>query len=291
MRAGRRSGYTVGMTRFLCLLFVAAAAGCDNSLAVHLPQPAETATASHDRFDPTHTGTIRGRVTWAGDQPTVPPVTISRFDSRGLQVETLPNPNAPDVAADGAVRSAVVFLRGVDASRAKPMPTAATTVELDAMRLSVVQNGTRFRTAFVPVGAEVAVSSKLDAITGVRGRGADFFTRMLPPAADIRRTFVRPGRVELTTASGQYWAAADLFVCEHAYFARPDAAGRFTLADVPNGEYELVCWHPNWHIAATERDPETAMIARQKYAPPVEKLVRVSVPGTADVTLSAADFN
>lgn len=278
-----------------CLfLLLLAAAGCDNSLAVNLPAPAEPGETSHDQFDPQRVGTISGRVTWAGGVPTVEPIRLMRFEARGLQVQTVPNPNAPRVS-DRGVQSAILFLRGVDPRRAKAMAAVPTTVEAEPTRLSVVQNGVRHRTAFVPVGAEVSLVSKLDGITGIRGRGANFFTAMLPEAnAESHRALPIAGRVELTSAGGHYWMLADLFVCEHAYYARTDDAGRFALPDVPEGEYELVCWHPNWHIVGVERDPETALMVRQLYAPAVEKVVRVRVTAhgtaTAEVTLTAADF-
>ena len=283
------------MPRSFFLFLLVAAAGCDNSLAVNLPRPVEHHPMSHDHFDPQRTGTITGTVTWAGELPAVEPIKLSRFDNRGMQVEAVPNPNAPNLAADRRVQSAVVFLRGVDVERAKPATARPTRVEVEANRLSLVQDGTRTRTAFVPIGTDVSIGSTLDRITGVRGRGADFFTTMLPDAnAVTRRTFARPGRVELTSASGLYWTIADLFVCEHAYYARTDAAGRFTLPDVPEGEYEIVCWHPNWHVVGTERDPETAMVARQLYGPAVEKAarVRVTVSGTVttDFAVTSADF-
>lgn len=275
------------MTPRCLLLLLLAAAGCDQSLAVNLPAPAKAGETAHDQFDPQRTGTITGVVSWATDVPTVEPIRLMRFESRGLQVEAVPNPNAPPAA--------VVFLRGVDPRRAKPMAPVPTTVEAEATRLSVVQDGVRHRTAFVPVGAEVAFVSRLDGITGVRGRGANFFTAMLPAAnAESRRTLPSAGRVELTSAGGHYWVLADLFVCDHAYYARPDASGRFTLPDVPEGEYELVCWHPNWNVVGVERDPETALVVRQLYAPAVEKAVRVRVTAggtaTANVSLTAADF-
>ncbi|QEL17195.1 carboxypeptidase-like regulatory domain-containing protein [Limnoglobus roseus] len=283
------------MPRCFCLLLLAAIAGCDNSLAVNLPSTVTRTETPHDRFDPQQTGTITGVVAWAGDRPKVEPIKLTRFESRGMQVEAVPNPNAPQIAANGVVQSGVVFLRGVDPALGNPAAAPPTRVELEETRLSVFQGGTRYRTAFVPVGSEVDIRSTFTTITGVRGRGADFFTTMLPDAnAVTRRTFSRPGRVELTSASGQFWAVADLFVCEHAYYARTDAAGRFALPDVPAGEYELVCWHPNWHILGTERDPETAMVVRQKYGPAVEKIarVRVTVQGTVAInfTLASVDF-
>ncbi len=104
----------------------------------------------------------------------------------------------------------------------------------------------------------------------------------------------RVGRTTFTSASGQYWAVADLFVSEHHYIAHVDESGRFRFEHVPDGEYELVAWHPNWHVAGHELDPETGVVARQSYAPPVESraVVRVTAGSTTNtkIAFSTANF-
>jgi hypothetical protein len=32
-------------------------------------------------------------------------------------------------------------------------------------------------------------------------------------------------------------------VFDHPFFARPDSSGRFSLDDVPVGEYQIIGWH------------------------------------------------
>ena len=43
------------------------------------------------------------------------------------------------------------------------------------------------------------------------------------------------GRFELTSAAGYYWQSADLFVCDHPYYAVSDGTGRFQFTQVPAG--------------------------------------------------------
>jgi hypothetical protein len=72
-----------------------------------------------------------------------------------------------------------------------------------------------------------------------------------------------------------------LFVDDHPYYTRSDIAGGFRLEQVPPGEYELVCWLPNWHEAAHERDGDTCLISRLTFRPPVE-VVQPLVLGRAE---------
>ncbi len=39
---------------------------------------------------------------------------------------------------------------------------------------------------------------------------------------------------------------------------------------MPAGEYELVAWLPDWRTDRQERDPETGLVARYVFRPPVQ---------------------
>ena len=85
-----------------------------------------------------------------------------------------------------------------------------------------------------------------------------------------------------------------LFVVEHPYYVRTDAAGVFTLNDVPAGKYELVCWHPNWHEEVREHDADTCAICRMTFRPAAEVVQEIEVhphsTSVADIHLSSDCF-
>jgi hypothetical protein len=85
------------------------------------------------------------------------------------------------------------------------------------------------------------------------------------------------GFVDLSSAAAHYWGRASLLVSEHPYCAVTDAVGNFSLADVPPGRYEVVGRLPNWHIAKGDFDPETMMLSRLYFGPPVEACAWVSI--------------
>jgi hypothetical protein len=117
----------------------------------------------------------------------------------------------------------------------------------------------------------------------LRGRNAAYFSLTFPdPDQPITRTFDKPGRVELSSGAGYYWASADLFVTDHPYYTVTDRAGNFAFEQVPVGAVEVVAWLPGWEVAKQERDPESGMVVRQTYAAPKEAAKRVTVAaGTA----------
>ena len=105
----------------------------------------------------------------------------------------------------------------------------------------------------------------------------------------------RKGVVELSSGAGQFWMRAYLFVDDHPYYARTDAAGGFGLAQVPPGDYDLVCWLPDWREASHELDADTCLVSRLTFRPPLRVVKRVHVtpgqPTTQDVTVSQKSFD
>jgi hypothetical protein len=262
---------------------VACASGCGSETpAVANPLPAAPATVpAGTAFDPAACGTVTGLVTWVGPIPEVGPVQYAqlRADGTGVETRSYPLANAPRIATfTRGVGGVVVFLRGVEPTRARPWDLPPVAVEFRAAQIVVKQGSGAGRTGFVRCGDSVTVRSAEPAFNALRARGAAFFSLPFPdPDAPLARTFTTCGRVELTSAAGYFWQAADLFVCDHPYYAVTDADGRFQFPYVPRGTYDLVAWHPNWVAVRTERNPETCQPCRLVYAPPLESSRSVSV--------------
>lgn len=163
------------------------------------------------------------------------------------------------------------------------------------MRLKVLQGNDVVRCGFVRHGDSVGMVSRDKSYHILHGGGAEYFTYTLSEPGRARaRQFDHAGLVELSSASGCYWMRSYVFVDDHPYYTRTDRHGHFRLEQVPPGQYELVCWLPNWHIVRQDRDAESALVARIFMAAPVEKVKPISVSqGTAaDVSfrVCAADF-
>lgn len=240
-----------------------------------IPTPERSAEPSPvaTRFDPNTVGRITGRVTWIGERPTPAPFIYGSPNPDGnFTVRMMPNPNAPSI--DDRTRGlagAVVFLRGIDPALAKPWDLPPARIEMQDRGIRIVQGTCTGRTGFVRRGGSVEMRSAEPVFHVLRARGAAYFSLAFPqPDQPLTRTFEKAGRVELSSGAGYYWAAADLFVVEHPYYAITDADGRFAFEQVPPGSFEVVAWHPNWNVAKQERDPESGMTFRQTYGKPLE---------------------
>src|SRR5262249_58121831 len=82
---------------WLPLLPLAAALGCAEAPPQPAPEPS-AAPAPASVFDPSSAGTIRGRVTWEGPPPVVPPFEVRSYVPDGGQGQPRlirEHPNAP----------------------------------------------------------------------------------------------------------------------------------------------------------------------------------------------------
>lgn len=276
------------LPRLVVLLALLPAAGCGSE-----PPAAATAAdtpAPQHQFDPARCGRVEGRVTWGGPLFDLPPFVygVPRKDG-SFEMRMMPNPNRTEIDPQSfGIANAVVFLRNVDPAAAKPWDLPPVRVELSECNIVVRQGDSPPRRAgFVRRGDAVEITRTDPVFHALRGRGADFFTYPFPEAnRPRRRAFDTAGRVELTSASGFYWANANLFVDDHPYYALTDRDGRFVLDRVPAGGVEVVMSLPNWGLMRQERDPETGLITRQQYAPPIElkQALRVEAGATRYAT-------
>ncbi|HYV36382.1 MAG TPA: carboxypeptidase-like regulatory domain-containing protein [Gemmataceae bacterium] len=222
--------------------------------------------------------------------PLVPP-----FEIRSLVTPPNPpkarvhyhNPNAPviDVESRG-VAGAVIFLRKVDPSRARPWDHPPVSVEHADRRLYVVQGDNKTNVGIVHQGDKISMVSREKIYNSLHADGAAFFTFPFPDAdKPLTRALTNPGFVELSSAAGFYWMRAYLFVSEHPYVTRTDAKGNFELAQVPPGKYQIVCWLPNWNKKSQDRDPESSLVTRMFFQSPLEVERDVVVDANGEVRM------
>lgn len=274
------------------------APGCADAVQQPAPSKPDPVVVATD-FEPATAGEIHGRVTWAGELPAVPPFEYRRNLPSSNPAEprlVRENPNAPTIdPATRAVAGAVIMLHGIDLRHARPWDHLPARIEHRERRLQVIQGEAEYKTGFVRKGDSVEIVSREEVFNTLRASGAAFFSLTIPdPNRPRRHVLANTGLVELSSGAGYYWMRAYLFVDEHPYYARTNAAGNYKLTGVPPGKYGAKCWLPNWNIARHERDPESTVISRVFFRPPVERekpvVVSPGEPVTVDFLRSRAEF-
>ena len=131
----------------------------------------------------------------------------------------------------------VIVLRRTDGTTPKPRPTRVK---------AVLQKDKRFvpHVLAVPVGATVEFRNDDELFHNVfsLSKPNDFDLGLYKSGAQREQVFGTPGPVQLLCnihASMNGW----LYVSDSPWFAQADASGRFTVKNVPPGQYELEVWH------------------------------------------------
>jgi hypothetical protein len=223
--------------------------------------------------------------------PEIGPIsyTVPKAEGPGYDTRTTANPNRIHINGTTlAIADAVVYLRQFDPSAARPWDLPAARVEINDQQITVVQGLRRGRVGFVRRGDSVAIESTQSSFQILRARGDSFFSVTLPvPHDPVIRQLNRSGRVELSSGTGSSWMRADLFVSDHPYYTLTDGHGRFDFEFVPSGPAELVVWLPNWEAGLPIREPESSIITRQTYAPPLERIYPVLIASGQVTSLDA----
>jgi hypothetical protein len=276
-----------GRILIACLTLIV---GCTEPPDAPGPDSTTKATSLSQAFDETTTGTIAGRVTWEGVAPTSKEFmvrSIANNPSLYQKPARFTTPRVPRIdPRSSGVGGAVVYLKAVDPRKSRPWNHAKVSVEFQDRHIHVRQGDVQANVGFVCVGGAIDIVNRDKEYHVLRARGAAFFATPLVEANQPQeRVLTSPGIVDFTCGAGYFWLSAHVFVVEHPYYTRTDAEGRFTLDRVPPGDYEVVCWMPNWRVDRAERDGETADVARWCWAAPKEqsKSVRVESAGTSEV--------
>lgn len=223
-------------------------------------------------------GSITGAVVFKGERPALAPFKVSKD---GEHCGAQDKPNERLILSDkGEVANAVVYLVDIRKGKKLQLPQA----KLD-------QKSCRYdpHVQIAEAGSKIAISSSDNVLHNVRAFDAANFNRPFPSAGvTLEEKLRKRGVVRVQCDNGHYWMSAYVHVVEHPYYAITDSSGKFTLTDVPAGNYKIAMWHEHWKETGREKDPATGAVKSITYADPivVEKSVTVKAGEAA-----ALDFD
>lgn len=201
--------------------------------------PAASAAPAGKAVDPATAGIVTGTVTFAG---TPPPAEVVKMNAdpicmreNGGQRET----EFFGVGPNGELRNVIVFVKQAPSGYRFDAPAQPVTLD---------QRGCRYE----PHVFAVRVGQPLDITNGdptlhnvhaVPTVNQEFNLGQPIQGMKMSHTFTAPEVGILFKCDVHGWMNAYGAVFDHPYFSVTDANGRFSLANLPPGTYEVQAWH------------------------------------------------
>ena len=179
-------------------------------------------------------GSIEGTVRYKGDVPTKKIIPSKNVETCGAPRDE----PMIRVGADQAVESAVVYL--VDVAKGKAWPEKSKPPELDNVKC-------RFEpeVQVIPPGPLDVVNSDpvLHNTHGYYGKRTAFNLALPNEGQRIPVELTRAGTVRVD-CDAHGWMEGWIYVVDNPYYAVTGADGKFSITDVPPGDYKLVAVQP-----------------------------------------------
>jgi len=186
---------------------------------------------------------ISGIIKLDGPQPKRPPLPLTPESRKLYEGKPYPRDEVELVSAKGEIKNVFVYIR-------KGLPAGKTyTTPKKAALLDQKQSMFRPRIQGLFVGQDFAMRNSDPIIHNVRSLSQENrpFNIAQPAGTPdrLKRFSDKEGPIELR-CDYHRWMRAFIFVMEHPFFAVTDKQGRFTIKNLPPGEYTLATWHESF---------------------------------------------
>ena len=195
----------------------------------------------------TNGGTISGTVKWTGPAAPKLEVTINKdqdvCDPDSQKTRSL---ERLIVGPDGGVANTIVYLKNISSGKEMKLPQVRQT--LDQKHCQYVPH-----ILLVPQSSALSMKSSDHVLHTVHSDGAASFNLAFPFTDHVTiQNMNTAGLINLKCNGGHSWMNAEVMVVSHPYYAVTGEDGKFELADVPPGDYQIVAWHEGWSVAGRE---------------------------------------
>ena len=186
---------------------------------------------------------ISGVIKLDGPQPKRPPLQLTPESRKLYEGQPYPRDEVELVSAKGEIKNVFVYIR-------KGLPAGKTyTAPKKAALLDQQRSMFRPRIQGLFVGQDFTMRNSDPIIHNVRSLSQENrpFNIAQPAGTPdrIKKFSDKEGPIELR-CDYHRWMRAFIFVMEHPFFGVTDAQGRFSIKNLPPGEYVLATWHESF---------------------------------------------
>ena len=186
---------------------------------------------------------ISGVIKLDGPQPKRPPLQLTPESRKLYEGQPYPRDEVELVSAKGEIKNVFVYIR-------KGLPAGKTyTAPKKAALLDQQRSMFRPRIQGLFVGQDFAMRNSDPIIHNVRSLSQENrpFNIAQPAGTPdrLKRFSDQEGPIELR-CDYHRWMRAFIFVMEHPFFGVTDTQGRFSIKNLPPGEYVLATWHESF---------------------------------------------
>lgn len=195
---------------------------------------APTAAAGYQGGPVSNGGMVAGTVSYAGTKTDASVTVTKDQDTCAVHGQTMAEHSL--VVTDGKLQNAVVWIEDID--EGKPWSKSVVTVDnIGCMFEPRVSVGYK--------GAEINAKNSDPVLHNTHlWLGTKTIANIaLPSQGQEIKKKLKKGGIHKVTCDAHEWMLAWVFVAENPYAAVTGPDGRFELADVPAGQYELKFWH------------------------------------------------
>jgi plastocyanin len=213
-------------------------------------------------------GTITGSAVYTGTVPNLKPLSVSAEPVCAKKHETIPNEALVLGAGNSMANVVVRVVSGLPAGKAWPAPTTPVTMDQVGCQYVPHVMGIMVGQPFKVLNSD-GILHNVHALPKVN----QAFNMAMPPTRkDATATFGKEEGMFVIKCDVHPWMQSYMGVFSHPFFAVTGTDGKFTIANLPAGTYEIEAWHEKLGtqkstVTVGASDSKTASF---KFAPPTK---------------------
>jgi plastocyanin len=201
-----------------------------------VPAASDSAASGYEVIQVADGGSVSGTITVSGTIPKLPARTLNK-DPKVCGTGTRPSEQLM-VSKTGALRNAVVIIEGV--KRGKAMPVTTESSQIDQSKCEYIPH-----VQVVPVNTEIAVVNSDPVLHNIHFYQNDesLFNIAQPVQGQVTKKKLEKTGFVYAECDVHGWMQGHVAVVDNPYYAVTDENGKFSIADLPAGTYQVKVWH------------------------------------------------